>query len=83
MSVSDVMRLSMVEINDWQRFAVSHPFPVDLIDIHMAVLSCIVANSNRSSNSPPFEVTEFTLIGRKPPPKEDEAARILKMFGGG
>jgi len=86
-SVAEILQLSAREVRDWQLFNQRHPFPVDLLDAHLAVQSCIIANGNRDPkrNPLPYEVADFLLVNRVPKPEpeyEDEADRIAKAFGG-
>jgi len=83
-SVEEVMQLSIQEVRDWEAFTMTHPFPADLIDVHMAIQSCIIANSNRDpKKGHAYEVNEFMLIGeKKQKPEVDEAGRIAAMFAG-
>lgn len=54
--------MSVHEFFDWQRFAMVHPFPADIADIHGAQLLALHANINRSSTTPPFQVRDFLLV---------------------
>ena len=80
--------MTVREFVDWQRFAIEHPFPADLIDTHGAMAFALVANINREANAPPVDTRDFMLVrpGRtlapdKPEkPAMSEADRMLSIF---
>jgi hypothetical protein len=68
MTAEDVLRrVSAHELYDWQRFAAFHPFPADLLDLHGARQTWLLAMVNRAADVPPFELQEFRLM-REPTP---------------
>lgn len=63
MTAGDVLaRMSIHELGDWQRFAAFHPFPADLLDIHGARQTWMLASINRATDAPPFELQAFRLM---------------------
>lgn len=61
--------MSERELRDWFSFAAERPLPDELADLHNALLCSIVANLARSADSPPFQVADFLVLTRRPPPE--------------
>jgi hypothetical protein len=85
--------MTVAEFVDWQRFAIEHPFPADLIDIHGAMSFALLGNINSAQGAAPLETQDYLLVrpGRTvdPPPPPDkpkpapvlsEADRMLSIF---
>lgn len=76
------------ELRDWQRYeATVSPLPDRLADMHFALLSSLVINRTRSSDSEPVAMSDFYLIKEAPPTFEDdgltESERAAKIWRGG
>ena len=69
------------EFVDWQRFAIEHPFPADLIDVHGAMAFALLANINREAGAPPLDTRDFLLVrpGRNLAPPADEKQKPAAM----
>jgi hypothetical protein len=83
--------MTVAEFVDWQRFAIEHPFPADLIDVHGAMAFALLGNVNQAAGSVPLDTRDYLLVrpGRTlaPPPDENEkpaalseADRMLSIF---
>lgn len=87
--------MTVAEFVDWQRFALEHPFPADLVDIHGAIATALAVNMNRAEGAPPREVVDFLVLRfglAKPAPPDwapkpgkasstmTEADRLLSIF---
>jgi hypothetical protein len=88
--------MTVREFVDWQRFAVEHPFPADLIDIHGAMAFALLGNINLAQGAAPLDTQDYVLVRRgrtsagveAPPPVEAPgepaapsiADRMLSIF---
>lgn len=87
--------MTVREFVDWQRFAIEHPFPADLIDVHGAMAFALLGNINLAPGAAPLDTQDYLLVrpGRTvggaraveaPPPVDDAgpsiADRMLSIF---
>jgi hypothetical protein len=70
--------ITLQEFVDWQRFALEHPLPADLIDTHCAMLVATLANVNRASNTPAFDPNDFRLMRPQPARPAAKAKPMLE-----
>ncbi len=54
--------MTVREFVDWQRFAIEHPFPADLIDIHGAMAFALLGNINLAQGAAPLETQDYLLV---------------------
>ena len=52
------------EFVDWQLFALQHPLPADLADIHNGMLMSLIANAWAGKGSPTHAPKDFFVLGR-------------------
>jgi len=62
--------MTVRELYDWQRFHVEHPLPVEVADIHGAMLMALMANIHRAKDSPVVNAPDFLIMK----PRGEQAA---------
>ena len=77
-------RMSSHELTEWMAYEALEPFPAERNDQDIAMLTALIANTNRDpkKRSKPFELVDFLLF--KEAREEDadaKAARFAAMFG--
>jgi hypothetical protein len=75
-TLQEIGGMSVVEYQKWIKYEYDHPFPRELSDLHFAMLSSIIVNVNRSSDTPPVEMLDFLLLKRSKPAEEPEVAEV-------
>lgn len=72
--------MSERELRDWYRFAVEHPLPDELADLHNALLCQIVANIARSADSPALQLADFLILSpRVAVPELPEGVEVVEL----
>lgn len=54
--------MTVRELVDWQRFALEHPFPADLIDTHGAMAFALLGNINLAQGAIPLDPLDYVLV---------------------
>jgi hypothetical protein len=72
-------RMSAQEFMDWREFAASEPFLAERVDLAGALMSSVVANSNRPKNAKPYTISDFMIVQAaldKQAPDEDKLQEL-------
>jgi len=75
------LQISSSEFSEWAAYSALEPFGEERADMRSAIIACVIANSNRGKNQPPFKVSDFMpKFGRKKPQTWQEMKARFKTF---
>lgn len=70
-------RVNSEELSEWMAFNKIEPFGYERDDMRFAILTCVIANCNRSSKQRPFKISDFMLkFDRLDKPREQTDEEI-------
>lgn len=80
MTVRELLsRIDSRELSEWQAFFRLEPMPEQRADFRSGVIASVIANSNRTKNTKPFEPHDFIPDYDQAPEKTDAKAVQRKV----
>lgn len=69
--------MTVRELAEWERYCLHNPLPFEVVDIHGAMHTALLANIHRAKDAPMVDAVDFMLLRTKPPP--DPAKPVLTI----